>query len=529
MGQAGGSFASGFAQTLMQGLQLQEQIAARQEELKIKRDLADANLKQHAAQTAAIEAKVRAGAKLAAKLMPQQIGGGMEGPQATVPGQLTPQDLASYAAESGDVDALIRSQQPHYFNPQQGLSSVIPGSTQASQIAAPQPPAVSPLAQRFLDAAGFGTPGQPQGEAAAPSMGGGAPTQPASIQPQQEGGVRYEPPKITLDEKGGLTFTSGPVKASVHIENIVDPKTGQAQKVAVAIDPTNPNNRQVIPLGKPIPSEQLQRFDAIANSWGIPPGPLREWAVGAIADVTTTYTGPAQAIAMEDLKQKMLGLVPGGGAGGGKSPAAGGKVSGVPSALQKQKQLEVQTAAERTAAEIQAKNENEPPSAQAANKLQMLNSVERQMELVKQNFNEKYVGKGFGAFSDQLKKEYATQEKLAEKGKYAGAFAGNVRAFFGNISPEEVTFRNSLLDAADLLLRARSGAQINEQEYNRLKSVLPQLTDEPNVFLPALKRFSDEVRAQGLDTLKLGSTSSKELLKQREGTGTKPPPGFRRE
>lgn len=547
MGGAGGSFGQSFAQTLIQGMLAQNQIQQSQADLKIKRDLADANLKQHEAQTALVENKLRAASKLASRLMPQQIGGGMEGPNTTVPGQINPQDLAEYAASTGDVSHLFKQYDPQPYDPSKGYATVIPATGQTNQIAAPQPPPMHPLAEQALRSAGFGggqaAPAAPPVEGQPAAEGQPAPAAPSPMNP---GGIRYEPPTISVDPKGGITLKTGPVKANVHIEKIEYPVgSGNYQSVAVAIDPTNPNNRQMIPLGKPLPSEQMQKFESIAESWGIPPGEVRKWAVGAIADVTTTYTGPAQAIAMEDLKAKMQGAVGKGLAGTqttAKTPegrAAQLSPSGTGTPLEKAQQLEVNTAGAKEAAQIQAKNANEPLQATAANKFAALQSVDRQMALVQQNFRPEFVGKGFGSFSDALKKEYDTQEKFANKGKYeggalSGAMAGYFREYTGKISPEEVTFRKSLLDAGDLLLRARSGQQINESEYGRLKSLLPQVTDEPNVFLPAMKRFQDEVTQQMKDVTKLGSTSARQLNQelQRGGTKTVPttaPKGFRPE
>jgi hypothetical protein len=539
MGGAGGSFGQAFAQTLIQGMLAQNQIQQTQADLKIKRDLADANLKQHMAQTADIERRAKAVTDFTAKLKPQMIGGGMEGPQTMMPGgQPSLADVNELIANT-NPGALAQQYSPHYFDPTKGLSSFTAGTGQTNQIAAPQAPPINPLAEQALSQALGGS-----GATAAPTAGGEAPPaegQPAAPaqSPLNPGGIRYEPPSISVDPKGGVTIKTGPVKANVHMEKIEYPAgSGNYQTVAVAIDPTNPTNRQMIPLGKPLPSEQMQKLEAIAESWGIPPGDARKWAVGAIADATTTYSGPAQAIEMEKVKAKLQSAVGKGLAGTrttAETPEARAKqMGGIPSSLQAAKNLEVQTAAEKTAAETQAKLANEAPSAAAANKIAMLQSVERQIGLVEQNFNPAFVGKGFSTLDDALKAQFDKQEKAAPFGsnKYqAGALRGNLREFFGQGSGPEYTFRASLLDASDLLLRARSGAQINEQEYTRLKGTLPNLTDEPNVFVAKMKRFQDESSTQINDTLKLGSTSARDLLKQRGGTKTAPaaPKGFRPE
>ena len=47
---------------------------------------------------------------------------------------------------------------------------------------------------------------------------------------------------------------------------------------------------------------------------------------------------------------------------------------------------------------------------------------------------------------------------------------------------------------SDQLLRARSGAQINEQEYQRLRNLVPNKTDKPDVFDVKLKSFRNELQ-----------------------------------
>lgn len=79
------------------------------------------------------------------------------------------------------------------------------------------------------------------------------------------------------------------------------------------------------------------------------------------------------------------------------------------------------------------------------------------------------------------------------------------------VGEQETQFRLALTDAGDILLRARSGAQINEQEYGRLKGILPKPTDEPNVFNAALNRFENELRSIMQAKIKMGTTPRGQL------------------
>ena len=79
------------------------------------------------------------------------------------------------------------------------------------------------------------------------------------------------------------------------------------------------------------------------------------------------------------------------------------------------------------------------------------------------------------------------------------------------VKDNETQFRLALTDAGDMLLRARSGAQINEQEYDRLKGILPKPTDEPGVFSSALSRFETELRSVLTQKIRTGTTPRSQL------------------
>lgn len=94
--------------------------------------------------------------------------------------------------------------------------------------------------------------------------------------------------------------------------------------------------------------------------------------------------------------------------------------------------------------------------------------------------------------------------------------AFSTRRTFGStlgspLGEKEVIFRQSIKDANDQLLRARSGAAITEQEYNRLAGMLPKPTDEPQVFRAGLKRFKDQMNALRSEKLRLGTTPRNQL------------------
>lgn len=81
--------------------------------------------------------------------------------------------------------------------------------------------------------------------------------------------------------------------------------------------------------------------------------------------------------------------------------------------------------------------------------------------------------------------------------EYVGPVTGRVgkvkEELVGNLPSEQVEFYNWTRDVKDALLRARSGAQINEQEYKRLAGFLPSENIPPASYEARFKRFKQEV------------------------------------
>ncbi len=96
-------------------------------------------------------------------------------------------------------------------------------------------------------------------------------------------------------------------------------------------------------------------------------------------------------------------------------------------------------------------------------------------------------------------------------GPIHGRVAGVKEATTGKLSDEEIEMRATVKDMQDALLRARSGAQINEQEYKRLVAFLPDLNTMPNVFKARLNRFRRAVKTVIEEKSKFATTSRGEL------------------
>ncbi len=118
-----------------------------------------------------------------------------------------------------------------------------------------------------------------------------------------------------------------------------------------------------------------------------------------------------------------------------------------------------------------------------------------------------------------LLKDIATTRKLYNP-DWVGPIAGRVgkveEKYTGTALTDQVKFYAYVRDMKDALLRARSGAQINEQEYNRLVSFLPDEYLPSKSFEARLDRFEAE--------LKNVLESKREALKE-GGYGPKSKPG----
>jgi len=146
-------------------------------------------------------------------------------------------------------------------------------------------------------------------------------------------------------------------------------------------------------------------------------------------------------------------------------------------------------------------------------------TAERQGEIAKSLYRQEFVGKGFQAFGVGVKKEIDKLGDPVGKQIQPGAIAGGLREFFGNISPEEATFRGAVLDFADVILRARSGAQINEQEFARMKRFLFRLFDEPAAFVPRMDRVLLQVSTDINNAIKISTTPAEQLMRERADKG----------
>lgn len=96
------------------------------------------------------------------------------------------------------------------------------------------------------------------------------------------------------------------------------------------------------------------------------------------------------------------------------------------------------------------------------------------------------------------------------KPSYVGVASGPLGAITQYTDADEAAYRQVIADVKDSLLRARSGAQINEQEYARLSKLVPSVNDSETKFKGKMKSFE-----KTLDTL----ITEREKAQMRGGVG----------
>ena len=101
--------------------------------------------------------------------------------------------------------------------------------------------------------------------------------------------------------------------------------------------------------------------------------------------------------------------------------------------------------------------------------LNRLFEFQSQLRRIDTNFNEDYVGRMQGLL-------------------------GGIKEFTGmGVTEKESIFRQIVKDIGDTLLRLRSGAQINEQEYKRMLKLVPTIKLPDKVFLARLKSLMENI------------------------------------
>ncbi len=126
--------------------------------------------------------------------------------------------------------------------------------------------------------------------------------------------------------------------------------------------------------------------------------------------------------------------------------------------------------------------------------------INNNLNVITQTYKPEYVGGipaaiGFQSGLDTAVKE--SMDAITKGDKYqGGAIIGRMKQYLGNIPPDQARFYRAVMDNADRILRARSGAQINNQEATRLMEIAPKATDMPAVFEAKFGDFANDVMGE---------------------------------
>lgn len=98
------------------------------------------------------------------------------------------------------------------------------------------------------------------------------------------------------------------------------------------------------------------------------------------------------------------------------------------------------------------------------------------------------------SFQDYTAKTGRTKRTITSMGrKLPGIGSALEETVLSFQDPEGVTVARKIDNLADILLRLRSGAQINDAEFQRLRSLLPKLGENPTTAMANFRRFETEL------------------------------------
>ncbi len=183
----------------------------------------------------------------------------------------------------------------------------------------------------------------------------------------------------------------------------------------------------------------------------------------------------------------------------------------------------IQNQADIAAARATATRQNARMSPQQVTQNAHYTGIENNLDTIAKSYKPEYVGGIPSALGFQTEFDSAVKESMtaANDGKYqGGAIIGRLRQYWGKLPAEQIRLYQALADNADRILRARSGAQINEKEAARLLTITPNASDMPAVFESKFAGFSENIMKEH-STMLEGITASPENI--RRGLPTAPP------
>lgn len=134
-----------------------------------------------------------------------------------------------------------------------------------------------------------------------------------------------------------------------------------------------------------------------------------------------------------------------------------------------------------------------------------------------------------GAMNGMLKQATMADRLSTKYAQYIGPVAGRATEFklstVGYDNPDIAELVRLSNDLSDQLLRARSGAQINEQEYKRLSKLVPRVTQPFSTYRSNLASFTRSLNELALTTTggQLGNPEESGIIHPLQGEGAGAP------
>lgn len=279
MGRSGAGFAQGFASTLAQGLQVQEQIRSRQEDLELKKKLVGAQLQEHEAKTKLAERALTASTTLQELLTATE----------PTPRAGTMLDLGDTPEAAGTMPA----RRPAPVS-RRSLAAAIAGAdpVKAAEIAAMgeplTPERLTALLAPMTAPGGVTIPSEP-------AVGGEA-----TARAPVPGVTELPQIRVNISSKGELSASLGTERLQnpMQITEITTPH-GEIQKMAVVRDLAT-GQIYTLPLGLAVPPTVIQEAARLVDAQG------GEKLALADRELFVAQTAAVMANPDKDVKQELL-------------------------------------------------------------------------------------------------------------------------------------------------------------------------------------------------------------------------------
>jgi len=125
---------------------------------------------------------------------------------------------------------------------------------------------------------------------------------------------------------------------------------------------------------------------------------------------------------------------------------------------------------------------------------------------------------------DTLKREAQLAKTYLDSGLNTGIVASNVAkgsAALGG-AKEFTQYRSSLDNLGSILIKARSGAAVTPQEFERIKGFIPGVNDDEKTATTKINRFFSELEAAQQNYIKRATQTSQQIVSPQKSSSADP-------